>query len=308
MDLEKKYSEGYADNNEVKIFYHDHGPAGGEPILLVHGLGAQLVHWPEHLISFLKVHNYRPITYDNRDVGLSSRFIGEPSFILDYVKYFLRLPIKSEYTIDDMAEDGINLLDTLNIKKAHILGTSMGGMIAQIISSQYPERVKSLTLIASTASTPTPMNSPSSEVRELMMQRSKNPNASVEEVYEREVKIVTLIGMQGRVVDTPEFREDTFKNFKRAGDGSGYARQMLAILASKNRLQKVQKIKAPTLIIHGEHDPMIDVKNAYKMHQLIPQSTLEIIPRMRHLIEPEVLEIFKEKLLQHLKLWSELKD
>ena len=83
---------------------------------------------------------------------------------------------------------------------------------------------------------------------------------------------------------------------------------MLAILASKNRLQKVQKIKAPTLIIHGEHDPMIDVKNAYKMHQLIPQSTLEIIPRMRHLIEPEVLEIFKEKLLQHLKLWSELKD
>ena len=152
------------------------------------------------------------------------------------------------------------------------------------------------------------MNSPSSEVRELMMQRSKNPNASVEEVYEREVKIVTLIGMQGRVVDTPEFREDTFKNFKRAGDGSGYARQMLAILASKNRLQKVQKIKAPTLIIHGEHDPMIDVKNAYKMHQLIPQSTLEIITRMRHLIEPEVLEIFKEKLLQHLKLWSELKD
>ena len=112
---------------------------------------------------------------------LSSRFIGEPSFVLDYIKYFLRLPIKSEYTIDDMAEDGIKLLDSLSIKKAHILGTSMGGMIAQIISSQYSERVKSLTLIASTASTPSPLNAPSSAVRELMMQRSKNPNASVEE-------------------------------------------------------------------------------------------------------------------------------
>ena len=182
MDLEKQYSEGYADNNGVKIFYHDHGPADGEPILLVHGLGAQLVHWPEHLIDFLKEHNYRPITYDNRDVGLSSRFAGEPAFVLDYVKYFLRLPLKSEYTIDDMAEDGIKLLDSLGIKKAHILGTSMGGMIAQIISSQYSERVKSLTLIASTASTPSPLNAPTREVRELMMQRSKNPNASVEEV------------------------------------------------------------------------------------------------------------------------------
>ncbi|MDC1107400.1 alpha/beta hydrolase [Gammaproteobacteria bacterium] len=304
MDLEKQYSEGYAVNNGVKIFYHDHGPADGEPILLVHGLGAQLVHWPEHLIDFLKEHNYRPITYDNRDVGLSSRFVGEPAFVLDYVKYFLRLPLKSEYTIDDMAEDGIKLLDSLGIKKAHILGTSMGGMIAQIISSQYSERVKSLTLIASTASTPSPLNAPTSEVRELMMQRSKNPNASVEEAYEREVKIVTLIGMEGRVVDTPEFREDTFKNFERAADGSGYARQMLAILASKNRLQKVKKIKAATLIIHGEYDPMIDVKNAYTMHKLIPQSSLEIIPGMRHLIEPEVLEMFEEKLLEHLKLWS----
>jgi len=142
---------------------------------LVHGLGAQLVHWPEHLIDFLKEHNYRPITYDNRDVGLSSRFVGEPAFVLDYIKYFLRLPLKSEYTIDDMAEDGIKLLDSLGIEKAHILGTSMGGMIAQIISAQYSERVKSLTLIASTASTPSPLNAPTSEVRELMMQRSKNP-------------------------------------------------------------------------------------------------------------------------------------
>ncbi|MFL2725290.1 MAG: alpha/beta fold hydrolase [Gammaproteobacteria bacterium] len=300
MNKDGHYNEGFSENSGVKIFYRDYGPKDGDPILMVHGLGAQLVHWPIHLINFLQANNFRPITYDNRDVGLSSRFLNTPSFVLDYVKYFLRLPIKSEYTIDDMARDGINLLDTLNIKKTHIFSTSMGGMIAQIISAQYPERVKSFTLIASTASTPSPTNAPKKAVRDIMMERSKNPNASHEEILEREIRMVSLIGMDGRIVDTPEFREETIRNLDRAQDGSGYARQLLSILASKDRLKKIQKIKAPTLIIHGKNDPMIHVKNAYKMHKLIPHSKLKIIENMRHLIEPEVLNQFEGMLLEHL--------
>ena len=304
MNVNEQYTEGFSENNGVKIFYRDYGPVDGDPILMVHGLGAQLVHWPPHLITFLQAHNFRPITYDNRDVGLSSRFLGTPSFALDYIKYFLRLPIKSEYTIDDMANDGVKLLETLNIKQAHVLGTSMGGMIAQIISAQYPQKVKSFTLIASTASTPSPINAPSKAIRDLMLERSKNPNASVEEVIKREIKFVSLIGMEGRVVDTPEFREETIKNLDRAQDGSGYARQLLSILASKDRLKKIQKIKAPTLIIHGKQDPMIRLKNAYKMHKLIPHSKLKIIDDMRHLIEPEILLQFEVDLLDHLQLAS----
>jgi len=304
MNVNEQYAEGFSENNGVKIFYRDYGPVDGDPILMVHGLGAQLVHWPPHLITFLQAHNFRPITYDNRDVGLSSRFLGTPSFVLDYIKYFLRLPIKSEYTIDDMANDGAKLLETLNIKQAHVLGTSMGGMIAQIISAQYPQKVKSFTLIASTASAPSPINAPSKAVRDLMMERSKNPNASVEEVIKREIKFVSLIGMEGRVVDTPEFREEIIKNLDRAQDGSGYARQLLSILASKDRLKKIQKIKAPTLIIHGKQDPMIRLKNAYKMHKLIPHSKLKIIDDMRHLIEPEILLQFEGDLLDHLQLAS----
>lgn len=300
MNKDGHYNEGFSENSGVKIFYRDYGPKDGDPILMVHGLGAQLVHWPIHLINFLQANNFRPITYDNRDVGLSSRFLNTPSFVIDYVKYFLRLPIKSEYTIDDMARDGINLLDTLNIKKTHIFSTSMGGMIAQIISAQYPERVKSFTLIASTASTPSPINAPKKAVRDIMMERSKNPNASHEEILEREIRMVSLIGMDGRIVDTPEFREETIRNLDRAQDGSGYARQLLSILASKDRLKKIQKIKAPTLIIHGKNDPMIHVKNAYKMHKLIPHSKLKIIENMRHLIEPEVLNQFEGMLLEHL--------
>lgn len=300
MIKDDHYNEGFSENSGVKIFYRDYGPKDGDPILMVHGLGAQLVHWPIHLINFLQSNNFRPITYDNRDVGLSSRFLNTPSFVIDYIKYFLRLPIKSEYTIDDMASDGINLLDTLNIKKTHIFSTSMGGMIAQIISAQYPERVKSFTLIASTASTPSPINAPKKAVRDIMMERSKNPNASHEEILEREIRMVSLIGMDGRIVDTPEFREETIRNLDRAKDRSGYARQLLSILASKDRLKKIQKIKAPTLIIHGKNDPMIHVKNAYKMHKLIPHSKLKIIENMRHLIEPEVLNQFEGMLLEHL--------
>jgi pimeloyl-ACP methyl ester carboxylesterase len=304
MGTNQHYKEGFSKNNGVKIFYRDYGPEDGDPILMVHGLGAQLVHWPQHLINFLQENNFRPITYDNRDVGLSSRFTNTPSFVLDYIKYFFRLPIKSEYKIDDMADDGIKLLETLEIKKAHILSTSMGGMIAQIISAMYPEKVKTFTLIASTASTPSPINAPSKAVREIMLERSKNPNASYDEIIKREIKMVSLIGMKGRIVDTPEFRKETMENLNRSKDGSGYARQLLSILASKDRLKKIKKIKAPTLIIHGKDDPMIHVRNAYKMHKLIPHSRLQIIDNMRHLIEPEILMQFEGVLLNHLRVSS----
>ena len=298
-----EYTEGFIENEGVKIFYREYGSMESQPILLVHGLGAQLVHWPPHLISFLIGHNYRVITFDNRDSGLSSRFKDKPSFGLGYLRYFLKLPIKTEYSLNDMAKDGINLLDHLQIKQAHILGTSMGGMITQILCSKYPERVKSFTLIASTASVPGPLNGASKDVRNMMIERSKLENPTMEEVYQREIKWVGLIGMKDRVVDTPEFRESTISNYKRVEDikdGFGYARQLLAILSSKNRIRKVRSIKADTLIIHGKADPVIDVKNSHLMQKLIRNSKLIVIPNMRHLIEEEILDQFKDRLINHL--------
>ena len=298
-----KYDEGYAETNGVKIFYRDYGPKDADPILLVHGLGAQLVHWPEHLINFLLDNNLRPITFDNRDAGLSSRFKKKPSIVLGYLRYFFRLPIKSEYTLNDMAKDGIDVLDHLDISKAHILGTSMGGMISQIICAKYPNRVKTCTLIASTASIPGPFNGATKEVREMMVSRSQSTNPTMDEVYQRELKWVGLIGMQGKNIDTPKFREDTINNFNRikdVKDGYGYARQLTAILSSKNRIKKVKSIKAKTLLIHGKFDPVLNVKNSYFMNKLIANSELIVIPNMRHLIEEETLNQFKEKLKLHL--------
>lgn len=298
-----KYDEGYAETNGVKIFYRDYGPKDADPILLVHGLGAQLVHWPEHLINFLLDNNLRPITFDNRDAGLSSRFKKKPSIVLGYLRYFFRLPLKSEYTLNDMAKDGIDVLDHLDISKAHILGTSMGGMISQIICAKYPNRVKTFTLIASTASIPGPFNGATKEVREMMVSRSQSTNPTMDEVYQRELKWVGLIGMQGKNIDTPKFREDTINNFNRikdVKDGYGYARQLTAILSSKNRIKKVKSIKAKTLLIHGKYDPVLNVKNSYFINKLIVNSELIVIPNMRHLIEEEILNQFKEKLKLHL--------
>ena len=297
------YKEGYTENNGVKIFYRDYGPEEANPILLVHGLGAQLVHWPEHLIEFLIKNGLRPITFDNRDSGLSSRFSDKPSIVLGYLRYFFRFPIKPEYSLNDMARDGINLLNHLDIDKAHILGTSMGGMISQILCAKYPQRVKTYTLIASTASVPGPFNGASKEVRDMMVSRSKSTNPSMDEVYQRELKWVGLIGMEGKEIDTPKFKEDTINNYNRIKDikdGFGYARQLIAILSSKKRIKKVKSIQAKTLIIHGEQDPVLRAENSRFMHKLIPNSDLVIIENMRHLIEEEIFDQFKAKLKHHL--------
>ena len=304
------YEEGKALNQDIEIYYRDYGPIDAEPILLVQGLGGQLVNWPQHLIEFLIENNFRPIVFDNRDTGLSTR-IDSDSFsdekrsntiVRSYIRYYLRLPIESEYTIDDMANDAIAVLDELNISRAHVLGISMGGMIAQIVASTHSDRTKTFTLIASTASTPSPLNGPTRKVRKLLMDRTKNPNSSIDQRVNRTRRIFSEIGYQGIDLNTDEFYQDISSSIKRGGnDDTGFGRQLTAILGSENRLDKVKSIKAPTLIIHGKEDPLIKVKNAYKTNKLIKDSKLIVISDMRHLIEPPVFDQFKQDLLKHLK-------
>ena len=304
------YKEGTTQNNDIEIFYRDYGPDDAEPILLVQGLGGQLINWPQHLIEYLIDNNFRPIVFDNRDTGLSTRVVSDSfsdekrgnTILRSYIRYYLRLPIKSEYTIDDMANDAVAVLDDLNILQAHVLGISMGGMIAQIIASSYSDRTKTFTLIASTASTPSPLNGPTRKVRKLLMDRTKNPSSTIDQRVNRTRKIFSEIGYQGVDLNTDEFYQNVVSAIKRGGkDDTGFGRQLTAILGSENRLDKVKSIKAPTLIIHGKEDPLIKVKNAYKTNKLIKDSKLIVISDMRHLIEPPVFDQFKQDLLKHLK-------
>jgi pimeloyl-ACP methyl ester carboxylesterase len=303
------FEEGVVFNEDVKIIYRDYGPKDAEPILLVQGLGGQLINWPDHLIDFLISNNFRPIVFDNRDTGLSSRLTddrfaeGNRSKTINstYLKYYFRLPINPPYTLDDMASDAILILDKLDIDKTHLLGMSMGGMIAQIIAANHPERINSFTLIASSISAPSPLNGPTRDVRRLLMKRSANPYSTNDERIERSKKIFRLIGLEGYDLDTKEFYNKSIESIERAGpDDTGFSRQIMAILGSKNRIKKVKSIKANTLIIHGKEDPLIKVKNAYKTNKLIKNSSLIILPNMRHLIEPPVFDLFKDELLAHL--------
>lgn len=293
------YEEDFAFNGETKIAYRDYGPVDGEPILLVTGLGAQLTLWPEFLVKDLQANNFRPIAFDNRDVGLSSRFKSKPSQLINYVKYFLFIPINSEYTIEEMASDGIAVLDELDIDTAHILGMSMGGMIAQVMVGNFPQRAKTFTQISSTASTPNPFNGPKFKVTQQMLKRTADKD-DTEGRIDQTIKLFELIGSPGKNYDTPEFRSNMRNYIIRGGDDSGFLRQMAAIIGSKNRKKLLQSIEVPTFIVHGDIDPLIKVKNAYASHKLIKNSQLHIVPNMGHLLDIESYNKFQTTLIDFL--------
>jgi len=293
------FDDGFATNQEIKIAYRDHGPKNGIPILLITGLGAQLTLWPEFLIRDLQKNNFRPIAFDNRDVGLSTRFTSKPSQTINYLKYFMFIPINSEYTIEDMASDGVAVLDHLNIDSAHILGMSMGGMISQVLVAKHPERVKSFTMIASTASTPNPFNGPKFKVTQQLLKRSAAKD-DIEGRIDQSIKLFELIGTPGKDYDTPQFRRNMRAYIKRGGDDGGFLRQMAAIIGSKNRKELLKSINTQTLIIHGDIDPLIKVKNAYSAHKLIKSSHLEIVNDMGHLLDEESYAKFQNQLITFL--------
>ena len=293
------FEEGFAKNQSINIAYRDYGPINATPILLVTGLGAQLTLWPEFLIKDLQENNFRPIVFDNRDVGLSTRFSSQPSQTLNYIKYFLLIPINSEYTIEDMASDGIAVLDHLDIDSAHILGMSMGGMISQVLVAQHPQRTKSFTMISSTASTPNPFNGPKFKVTQQLLKRSAAKN-DIEGRIDQSIKLFELIGTPGKSYDTPQFRNNMRAYIERGGDDGGFLRQMAAIIGSQNRKELLKSINTPTLIIHGDIDPLIKVKNAYSAKKLIQSSKLEIVEGMGHMLDEESYEKFKFRFIDFL--------
>jgi len=293
------FEEGYAKKDNLEIYYRDYGPLDGIPVLLVMGLGGQLTFWPPYMIKRLQDSGYRPIAYDNRDMGFSTRFESNPTFLSNYLKYYLNIPIKSEYKLDDMANDAVMLIDYLNIKKSHVIGMSMGGMISQILVANYPERFHSYTQIASMVSTPNPTNGPSFKVIRLLQERAFK-NATKEERINRAVRLVSTIGMKGYNYNTEEFKDEVGQSIDRSKDDTGFIRQMAAILGTRDRIKKVNNIKIPTLIIHGDIDPLVKPKNAFHSHKLIPNSKLLMIENMGHLIEEPVFNKFKEELIQHL--------
>ena len=298
--LESK--EGYADNNGVEIFYVDYGPIDNEPILLVQGLGGQLTFWPDELISVLQDNGFRPIVYDNRDVGLSKNFeeYGRPNFVWNYAKFYLGLPLKSVYSLADMASDGIAVINHLNIEQTHLLAQSMGGMITQRMVADNKERFKSYVLIASMARTPDLKTAPKGELRKLIEDRSFK-NQSVDERVERSIEIFKILASPQTEFDEAAFREEVIKNINRSDNESGFSRQLIAILADKDRYNEVQGITTPTLVIHGKLDPLIPYEEGRKTAELIPNSSFLSVDFMSHLIDKPVMDFIEKPLIEFLE-------
>ena len=198
-----------------------------------------------------------------------------------------------------MASDGIAVLDHLEIDSAHILGMSMGGMISQVLVAQHPLRAKSFTMISSTASTPNPFNGPKFKVTKQLLKRSAAKD-DIEGRIDQSIKLFELIGTPGKSYETPQFRNNMRAYIERGGDDGGFLRQMAAIIGSQNRKELLRSINTPTLIIHGDVDPLIKVKNAYSAEKLIQSSELRIIEGMGHMLDEESYDKFKITLIDFL--------
>ena len=294
-------NEDFVDNEGVKIFYVDYGPIENEPILLVQGLGGQLTFWPDELISVLQDNGYRPIVYDNRDVGLSEDFkdYGKPNFILNYIKFYLGLPLRSAYSLADMGSDGIAILDELNIKKTHILAQSMGGMISQRMVADNKNRFKSYVLIASMARTPDLKTAPKGELRRLIEDRSFG-NQTLDGEVKRSIKIFKILSSPNTEIDEEKFRKEVIKNFNRSSNTEGFSRQLIAILADKDRYDEVRTITTPTLVIHGKLDPLIPYEEGKKTAELMPNSEFLSVDFMSHLIDKPVLDYIETPMVNFL--------
>jgi len=268
--------------NGIQLEIEDHGSPQGEPLLLIMGLGMQLVAWHEDFVESLVQRGFRVIRFDNRDIGLSENFdrFGAPKLGLDMLRFAIGMRVSSPYTLADMAADSVGILDALGIPKAHICGASMGGMIAQQIAVRHPDRVKSLTLMM-TSTGARKLPGPSMKVRGAMLGRPKDPT-NVESVIAHYVELYRLIGSPGYPPADGYVRSRLQLSVRRSYRPAGTARQMVAIAADGDRSPLVAQIRVPAQIIHGAADPLVPLAAGRDLAAKIPDAELDVIEGMGH--------------------------
>ncbi len=277
-------------SNGMSIAYQASGDPTGTPVLLIMGLGMQLTSWPPDFVDGLVDHGFYVIRFDNRDSGLSTKLdqYGTPNLPFAFIKSLLRLPINSPYTLNDMAYDALGVLDALGIRQAHVIGASMGGMIAQIVAAKMPERVLSLTSIMSTSGR-RGLPGPTAKARSALLSRPKNPR-DFESIVDHTVKIFQIIGSPAYPTPVRQLRERLAESIRRSSCPAGVARQMVAIGASGSRVKLLKTIKAPTLVIHGAADPLVPLACGVDTAAHIPGARLEVIEGMGHDLPPALIE------------------
>lgn len=287
--------------NGVELYYEERGDPGAPAVLLVMGLGTQMIAWPEGFVAGIADAGYRVILFDNRDIGLSARMDGaramHPLLALGMLRLGLKPPVA--YTLTDMAADAVALLDKLGIGRAHVVGASMGGMIAQLVASGWPDRVLTLTSIMSSSGRrglpgPTP-----ALMGQLMARRPENPMR--EEGVQAIVRVLEAISYADPERDPQAFRELAERSFDRGYNPMGSRRQLLAILADGSRVERLKAIRAPTLVLHGAADPLVPAANSEDIAAVVPGASLVILPGMAHDFPPSREAEMVRLVVEHLR-------
>jgi pimeloyl-ACP methyl ester carboxylesterase len=243
--------------NGISLHYQSMGREGDPTILLIMGLAAQMILWPEVFCEQLVAKGFRVVRFDNRDVGLSSHLdhLGVPNVVREYLKFKLRMRLKAPYLIDDMAADTAALIDALGLDRPHVVGASMGGMIAQNLAANYPDKVRTLTSIMSTTGRRSLPGPTWKTLRAITQPPAKF--GDTEGAINRMVSVLKIIASKTYPPDPSYLREVCTRHISRANYPPGGARQIIAIAASDDRTKTVRKIKAPTLVLHGDEDMLV---------------------------------------------------
>ncbi len=267
--------------NGVTLEVESFGPATAEPLLLIMGLGMQLLAWHEDFVRTLVEQGFRVIRFDNRDIGLSQSFdhLGVAHVGLESLRYLLHMPVRAPYTLADMAADCVGLLDALGLQNAHVCGASMGGMIAQQLAARHPDRVKSLTLMM-TSSGARPLPGPSMKVRAALM--TKPDGSDHDRVVAHYVRFFQLIGSPAYPTPTEALRQQVERSVRRSYRPQATLRQLLAVAADGDRSSLLARIKSPTQIIHGAADPLVPAAAAQDLTLKIKGAQLDLIEGMGH--------------------------
>jgi len=286
--------------NGITIHYEDRGDPANPPVLLIMGFGAQMTLWPDEFIDSLVARGFRVIRYDNRDIGLSHKFHGvkAPGPVKLTLLQRLGFRPKVPYKLGDMADDGAALLDALGIDKAHIVGASMGGMIAQHFASRHADKCLSLTSVFSSPGA-RGLKAAKKEAMEVLVKRPESLDEDV--LVEHGVRVARTIGSPGYPAPEDRLRERTRASVRRSVYPEGPVRQMAAIMSDGDRTGMLKKLDVPALVLHGEEDPLIPVEHGHATAAAIPGAKLKTIPGWGHDLPLELVDQLADEIAAHAR-------
>lgn len=281
--------------NGIQIEYDTFGDRSSPALLLIMGGGSQMIYWEAEFCELLAKKGCFVIRFDNRDIGLSTKF--EEAGIPDMMAAMKGEPVIPAYTLEDMADDAVGLLDALGIEKAHVCGASVGGMIAQVISYRHPERVLSLTSIMSSTGNPE-----LPQIKPEILAEVYKPVPDERETYiEHQLRMWRKLWSPGFPFEEERLRTLMAESYDRSYYPQGMARQSAAVLAHGYQRPLIASIKAPTLVIHGDKDPFMSVEGGKETAELIPGAKLLIIDGMGHDMPKGAWQTITDAISNHIK-------